>query len=58
MPVPKYWLLGWSYPLGLTVHQQRHRPSGSNKINGTNVLTPDANFDNTCLFSDARGQNN
>ena len=28
-----------------------------NKINGTNFLAPDAHFDNTCLFSDARGQN-
>ena len=28
-----------------------------NKIHGTNFLTPDAHFDNTCLFSDARGQN-
>ena len=28
-----------------------------NKINGTNFLAPYAHFDNTCLFSDARGQN-
>ena len=28
-----------------------------NKINGTNCLAPDAHFDNTCLFSDARDQN-
>ena len=27
------------------------------KINDTNFLAPDAHFDNTCLFSDARGQN-
>lgn len=31
MPIPKYWLL-------VTVHQHRHRPSGSNTINGTNLL--------------------
>ena len=31
--------------------------NNSNKINGTNFLAPDAHFDNTCLFSDARGQN-
>ena len=27
------------------------------KINGINFLAPDAHFDITCLFSDARGQN-
>ena len=29
----------------------------NNNINGTNFLAPDAHFDKTCLFSDARGQN-
>ena len=28
-----------------------------NNINGTNFPAPNAHFDNTCLFSDARGQN-
>ena len=28
-----------------------------NNINGTNFPAPDAHFDNTCLFSDARDQN-
>ena len=28
-----------------------------NNINSTNFPAPDAHFDNTCLFSDARGQN-
>ena len=28
-----------------------------NNINGTIFSAPDAHFDNTCLFSDARGQN-
>ena len=30
---------------------------GLNNINCTNFPAPDAHFDNTCLFSDARGQN-
>ena len=47
MPVPEYWLLGWCYPRGLIAQQQRHRPSGSNNINGTNFSAPDAHFDNT-----------
>ena len=29
----------------------------SNNINGTNCPATDAHFDNTFLFSDARGQN-
>ena len=45
MPVPKYWLLGSWYPRGLTVQQERHRPSGSNNINGTNFPAPDAHFE-------------
>ena len=36
---------------------QEHGHCYINKINGTNFLAPDAHFDNTCLFSDARGQN-
>ena len=31
MSVPKHWLLGGCYPLGQIVHQQRYRPSDSNK---------------------------
>ena len=30
---------------------------GMYNINGTNFPAPDAHFDNTCLLSDARGQN-
>ena len=33
MSTPKSWLLGWWYPRGRNVHQQRHRPSGVSVLN-------------------------
>ena len=33
------------------------RNNNNNNINDTNVTAPYAHFDNTCLFSDACGQN-
>ena len=42
---------------GLSVHKQKHRPSGNSSTNGPNVSILDAHFANQCVFSDARGQN-
>ena len=46
MSVPKHWLLGGWYPRvgGLIVHQQRYRPSNSNKNVDIKFIAHDDNL--------------
>jgi hypothetical protein len=42
MSLPKHWLLGGWHPRGLTVHQQRNRPSDSHKNVDIKISSYDA----------------